>query len=231
MDREISYRLKYEHNTHLPEQNLIPLIAWRETLYRMQLIGKSAHKYDGMGYGTISQRANSVLLENFPTAFFVTGALSGQFKKITPQHFSFVRALDVQKNIVEAEGPCKPTSEAITHAALYQLDPTIEYVVHFHSPELWHKAGILGIVETDESIEYGTPALATAITELYNSGQLTECPMVSVRGHQDGLIAFGSNLDEVASLIIQKVTHAFSHADAPVDMLALRPSSALPFAG
>lgn len=231
MDGEISFCLKYEQNISLPEQNLTPLIAWRETLYRMQLIGKSAHKYDGMGYGTVSQRVQNELLETHPNAFFVTGALSGQFKKITPRHFSFVRSLNVEQNQVEAEGPCKPTSEALTLGALYQIDPSIQYAIHFHSPELWYMAGVLGIVETDDSLDYGTPQLAQEIANLHKGGALNECPMISIRGHQDGIIAFGANLDEVASLIIQKVTHAFSHSNAPVDFLSPQPSSALSFTG
>ena len=228
MEGIIKYDLLYQPKDLTIGTNLQPLIAWRETLYRMHLIGKSAHKYGGMAYGNISQRtiADDAAATG-GNSFLVTGTLTGHMKKLTQQHFCLVKSVDVKNSIMDAEGPCKPSSEALSHGAIYQLDSNIRFVIHIHCPELWYKSSALGITETDEKNRYGSPALAEEIQQLYESGKISETAIVAIKGHQDGLLAFGSDLDEVASLVIQKATYAFALSSTPVDLLVNPESSSM----
>ena len=59
-----------------------------------------------------------------------------------------------------AQGPVKPSSEAMTHSMIYDQDVDAGCVLHAHSSVIWNHAAELGLPTTAANISYGTPQMA-----------------------------------------------------------------------
>ena len=60
-----------------------------------------------------------------------------------------VEGCDVERNRVASRGPVLPSSESLTHGAIYDLTPHIRVVLHAHSPVIWRRARELRLPTTD----------------------------------------------------------------------------------
>ncbi len=169
------------------------LNRWREPLYDAGLIG---HYEDlNVGYGNISVRSATA------GGFVITGTQTGHIRNTGPQHYSLVTSVDIDANTVRCVGPVQASSEALTHAALYALSPTIGAVVHVHDRALWNEhAGSLPT--TDASIPYGTPAMARAFESLWRSTAFRESGIAVMAGHEEGLVSIGHTLEEAATRML-----------------------------
>ena len=78
-------------------------------------------------------------------------------------------------------GLVQASSEAMTHAAIYGLDPHIGAVVHVHSSSLWQKyRNRLPI--TDPGVAYGTPEMANEFRRLYRDTDFREARLAVMGG-------------------------------------------------
>jgi ribulose-5-phosphate 4-epimerase/fuculose-1-phosphate aldolase len=168
------------------------LLAWRKTLREMSLIGADAH---GLGYGNLSIRLYA------SPRFLITGSQSSGLLEVDRRHFAAVRIVDLDRNFLESTGETPPSSEALTHAALYQVDSTIKAVVHVHAPALWeaHKGRL---PTTRDDVAYGTPEMAYEMIRLHKRSVIVRKGCVVMGGHRDGLIAFGTTMAEAAGEIL-----------------------------
>lgn len=198
----IKYRLDYQHSALAKSIDVTEINAWRCILYRLQLIGRQADRYQGLGYGNISRR-----LAPDGEAFLITGTQTGHLPSLTRQHFALVDQASAQQNRLQAKGPSQPSSEALTHAVLYQQDPAIQAVIHVHSPTLWQHTMSLSLPHTAADIPYGTPAMAAAVEQILNSGKLTSS-LFTMLGHQDGVIAFGSSIEAATLTLLGGLSRA-----------------------
>lgn len=172
------------------------LDSWRKPLYEAGLIGQYADI--GVGYGNISVRRGSAGL------FLISGTQTGHLPSTDEQHYSLVTDCDIRSGIVRCSGPIQASSEAMTHAAIYNLGDAIGAVVHVHSPALWHdRQGELPT--TDPGVPYGTPDMAREFERLYRTGGLKEAGVAVMAGHEDGLISFGTTLEEAATRMLDLV--------------------------
>ena len=172
------------------------LDTWRKPLYEAGLIGQYADI--GVGYGNISMRRGSAGL------FLISGTQTGHLPSTNEQHYSLVTDCDIRGGIVRCSGPIQASSEAMTHAAIYNLGDAIGAVVHVHSPALWRdKQGELPT--TDPGVPYGTPDMAREFERLYRMGGLKEAGVAVMAGHEDGLISFGTTLEEAATRMLNLV--------------------------
>ena len=105
--------------------------------------------------------------------------------------YSIVFACHPEQGRLIAEGPVKPSSEALTHGLLYALRPSIGYVVHVHSSEIWRAAGKLGLPGTDPSAAYGTPAMTEEVRRLLKGPLSGDTGVFVMLGHDDGVVSFG----------------------------------------
>ncbi len=178
-------------------ENLSELNCWRSILYELKLIGQDSQRYEGYGFGNLSQRC-----QRDKTQFIISGTQTGNFAELTRSHYVRVESCDVTLNHVTASGPLKPSSEALTHSMFYELDSSIECVIHVHSPELW----MFGLQNeyscTDKNVEYGTQAMASEIARLYHSGKLLQHKTLVMAGHEDGVICFGNSVNQAAMALI-----------------------------
>jgi len=204
----IKYRLEFTQTSPPSGEELRELMAWRRMLYRLGLIGQDPSRYEGFGYGNISQRC-----EDEPGAFFISGTQTGGIAELSPGHYCRVVGSDPLGNHLLAQGAIQPSSEALTHGVLYRLDPSIRVVMHVHSPELWRNAAALGIPQTGASVPYGTPEMAREVARLYESA--TEAGKVlSMAGHQDGLVSFGATAQEAGLVLVGLLARAWQEAPA-----------------
>ncbi|MDJ0832427.1 MAG: class II aldolase/adducin family protein [Gammaproteobacteria bacterium] len=192
----IKYRLEFEH-AGATDEDLQELNVWRSILYNLGLIGQHPELYGGYAYGNVSQRSRSN-----PEHFIISASQTGQIPDLEQQHYVTVESTDIEHNLLHARGPLQPSSEALTHAAIYRLNPGIRCVLHAHEPKLWHYGLQHGLPSTDPSIAYGTPEMADAILQLYRSGQLDQQQVLVMAGHQDGVISFGNTIDDAGCAML-----------------------------
>jgi L-ribulose-5-phosphate 4-epimerase len=149
---------------------------------------------NGIGFGNISVRDwNS-------NRFIITGSATGGIPVLEASHLALVESVSIEENSLICQGLTAASSESMSHAIIYKTLPTINAVIHIHDTILW-KNNFNQLPTTDPSAEYGTPEMAFSIQRLI-SGTKMEQGVLVMGGHEDGLIAFASNLED--SLLILK---------------------------
>ncbi|MBE0436565.1 MAG: class II aldolase/adducin family protein, partial [Methylomicrobium sp.] len=172
------------------------------------LIGRDPARYGGLGYGNISLKPK--LNSN---AFIISGTQTGHIAELSREHYCEVWNTDIERYFLQSKGLTKPSSEAITHACVYRQDTSIRSVIHIHSPEIWQKTAELALPHTPVDVAYGTPQMAQAVAELFQSGRLDDRPIFSMLGHQDGIVAFGDSTEHAAWLLIKALGDALRIED------------------
>ena len=184
----IKYQLSYSKaESCVVVDEIAELNAWRSILHRLKMIGQSLDRYEGYGFGNVSVR--TVALEAVQSlSFIISGTQTGNLEVLRAGDYCRVLAADPQQNSLMAEGLVKPSSEALTHAAVYTENRHIRCVMHVHSPEIWRNADRLDIVATDKQIAYGTPEMAAAVGCLVaHSGAQS---VFAMDGHEDGVVSY-----------------------------------------
>ncbi len=156
----------------------------RTHLFALGLIGES----NGIGYGNLSVRDKAT------SGFFVTATQTGHLSRLSPEHYSYVRHYDVNTFSVASEGMHPPSSEALSHAMLYDIHPDISAVIHIHSLALWHNMRRHHSLATTAA--YGTKEMVHEIAELYKDRDPLQHNAFVMHGHREGIMTFGSSLDE-----------------------------------
>ncbi|MBN2367375.1 class II aldolase/adducin family protein [Candidatus Woesearchaeota archaeon] len=162
---------------------------WRSLLYEKGFIGM----YDnGIGFGNISIRSDK--------GFIITGSATGYFPKLEKKHYAEIIEYNFEKNYVKCIGETKASSESLTHAAVYEADPSANAVIHIHSLNLWKK--LLNNVPTTKKAPYGTPEMAHEIMRLIRETGAREKKIIVMSGHEEGIISFGKDLREAGEIIL-----------------------------
>lgn len=182
----IKYNAVWEKTETLVEVNN-ELISYRNKLYDIGLIGVLP---DGIGFGNISQRLVNA------TTFIISGTQTGNIVEATAAHFSKVTATQIAKNYLTCEGPVQASSEAMTHAAIYEASNSITSVIHVHHSALWQT--LLNQVETvPQTITYGTPEMALAMAQKVKLIEELHLPKIIITaGHADGIFTFGNSIEQ-----------------------------------
>ena len=188
------------------------LEGWRAVLHRLNLVGLDPARYGGVGFGNLSRRSR----EAPALEFLVTGSGTGARPRLEPADYARVTGWNLQDNSVESAGPAAPSSESMTHAAVYQAAPEVHWVFHGHCPEIWEQAGALGLPATPPGVEYGTPAMARAVRELVDRHG-ADGLVLAMAGHRDGVIAMGATADAAGSALIGVLARALARPLAPRD--------------
>lgn len=195
----IQYRLDFTQQT-LPD-GLLPdeLNVCRSRLFSMGLIGQDISRYAGLGYGNVSLRVPALITQD---AFLITGSQTGHLPALEAKDYALVTACDPARNYLQAMGVIKPSSEAMTHAVIYQTLLPVQAVIHVHWPDLWQNALKQGMLVTAEEIPYGTPQMAAAVRQcLLQHNQYAG--VLAMLGHEDGIVSWGRTLAEAESQLKQ----------------------------
>ncbi len=206
----IKFALQFTPAPPLPEAEVAELNAWRRILFLLGLTGHDPQRYEGLSFGNVSLRLPPFAAPSLERPFVVSGTQTGGLPELDPDHYAVVRSCDPQRNRVVAEGPVRPSSEALTHGALYALDPELRCVLHVHSPLLWRQTVHLGLPMTDPAAAYGTPAMAAEVGRLYAEPQVRAGGILAMGGHEDGLVAFGSSVEAAGTMLVRWLARALA---------------------
>lgn len=199
----IKYQLNHTDNPVLIKTPLTELNSWRTIIHRLGLIGQKPDKYDGYGYGNISQR-----ISQNDSRFIISGTQTGQMDSLTSDKYCLILDADPYQNKITSKGPCRPSSEALTHAMVYLQNQKIQCIIHAHCPEIWNHTEALELPCTTKDIAYGTPEMAIAVKQLFQSERLNHTSLFTMQGHQDGVIAFGTTIQKAAEEMIHILAQA-----------------------
>jgi len=200
----IQFDLRYRAGPPPPEESVAVLDGWRGVLHRLQLIGRDPARYGGLGFGNVSHRMDE--------GFIISGTQTGDREALGVDGYCRVTACDPTANRVDAIGPVRPSSEALTHGAVYRARPQVDCVLHGHSAEIWQRAASLGLAATDPQVTYGTPAMAAEVARLLDVVGMAEAGVFAMGGHEDGIIAFGPDEDTAGGLLVATLARALADA-------------------
>jgi len=188
------YQIDWQPGPPLPAERIAALDACRRQLYLAGLIGYDA-EHD-VGYGNVSVRATEL------GGFIISGTQTGDVEATDAGHYSLVTDYAIDANRVHCRGPVQASSEALTHAAIYELDATIGAIVHVHCPKLWNTLKNK-LPTSAENVAYGTPEMARELQRLYRETYLKAHGIAVMGGHADGLIASGQNIEQATRRILE----------------------------
>jgi ribulose-5-phosphate 4-epimerase/fuculose-1-phosphate aldolase len=185
------------------------LASWREVFGKLQLVGQDPARYGGAGYGNVSARVGPLGSARGRRAMLISGTQTGGLPRIGLPHLCLVERYDYVHNRVTSAGAVEPSSETMTHGAIYDLSPAIRFVFHVHSPVLWQHAEALRIPITDPRVPYGTPEMAHEVMRLHRSSALSTQRVLSMGGHEDGIIVFGQTAESAGETLVGLLARAY----------------------
>lgn len=172
---------------------LAELNACRRKLVDQHLLGVYP---DGVGFGNVSVR------DGRTTSFYITGSATGGFPELASTDCVRVVAYDFGRNWLSYEGAAIPSSESLTHAAIYESDPSVSAVIHCHDSVLWRTL-LDRVPTTSKAVAYGTPEMACEIIRLFEVSDVRSKKIFVMAGHQDGIVAFGENLKNAFDVLMR----------------------------
>jgi ribulose-5-phosphate 4-epimerase/fuculose-1-phosphate aldolase len=200
-------RYQARHTPGPLDPALQPLVtqldAWRTRLVAVGLVGHDGVRYGGVGWGNVSARLEG-------ERFLVTGTQTGGLVATDARHYAVVLRCDegVEGGAVWSQGPVAPSSEALSHAALYAAVPEARFIFHGHAPVLWRSGAHLGLPVTPVEVEYGTVAMARAVREVLRRQPHGQPGVLVMGGHEDGVVSWGPTADEAGRVLLAALAAA-----------------------
>ena len=198
----IKFDLRFTAGPPVVMDTLTELNTWRQILWQHALIGQDPCRYEGYGFGNISQRTGDPDQPRGKRQFVISGTQTGHLETLDNRHYACVTSYDAEANQVVAEGPVKPSSESMTHGVIYDLDNKLRAVLHVHSPDIWQTAAAQGIPVTNAAVEYGTPEMSREVERLFYQTDVRRKGIFSMGGHEDGIVAFGQTVEEAGNTLL-----------------------------
>lgn len=186
-DGIIKFQYEFEKEDLKPSPIIKELIQYRNRAFQLGYIGVYE---DGIGFGNISIRVND--------GFLISGSATGSIALSNSNHFSKVDRWSVEENKIRCRGPLAASSESLTHAIIYDQLPEVNAVLHIHNSALWNRYYHL-LPSTCSHIPYGTTDMAGAVRFLIRK-QDGNNGLFLMKGHQDGLLAYAENMEELFQL-------------------------------
>lgn len=198
-DGVIKYdRSNFTYSGPIESVEYFALESWRKKLYNLNLIGEYPDAQ--VGFGNLSEmKSYSTLHQSTVPQFIITGTQTGKYADLDGQHYTRVLDYDIDHLKIKMMGPIEASSEALTHAAIYAHNRRIRAIFHIHSNIIWNGMINDNADFTSESIPYGTVEMARATETCVGK---KDFGFFCMRGHEDGVIAFGRTLDETGQLIL-----------------------------
>jgi len=173
---------------------LAELNEYRRKLLDLHLIGVDPN---GIGFGNLSVRDGAT------KNFYITGSATGGIPELVLANCAKVVACDFERNRIRYEGSAMPSSESLTHAAIYESDATARAAIHCHNSKLW--AALLNQAPaTSKAAEYGTPEMAYEIMQLFTRTDAQSRKIVVMAGHEGGILTFGRDLEDAFAVLMRE---------------------------
>ena len=189
-EKGIKFNCEWHEAQPLAPNDVEELIRYRDSFRRLNVIGVDK---TGNCYGNVSKRISGL-------EFMITGSTTAYIPRIYAGHITTVKSYNLEKNTIVCEGPVRASSESLTHAAIYQASPEVNGVIHIHSADLWDSL-LDKVPTTVQGVDYGTPEMAFEFIRILLDGPSKG--MVVMGGHKDGIMSFGKDLPEAASILLE----------------------------
>jgi len=194
----VSHYVKFTYQCARPDiapfEALAELNTYRRKLLEQRLLGVDSN---GVGFGNLSVR------DGVGGNFYITGSATGGLPELKPADRVRVVAYDFARNWLRYEGVAIPSSESLTHAAIYESDPTISAVIHCHDSVLW-RTRLDRVPTTSKAIAYGTPEMAYEIISLFAVSDVRSREIFVMAGHEGGIVTFGKNLEDAFDVVMRE---------------------------
>jgi L-ribulose-5-phosphate 4-epimerase len=177
-----------------PFNALVELNACRQKLLELRLVGLDSN---GIGFGNLSVRDGAT------RNFHITGSATGGLTKLALTDCVRVVACNLKKNWLEYEGTAIPSSESLTHAAIYESDPLTSAVIHCHDLGLWRTLFDCAPT-TSKAAAHGTPEMAHEIMRLFKGNAVRKRQFFVMGGHEAGIVIFGKDLEEAFAVLMRE---------------------------
>ncbi len=194
MSRYVKFSYERAGAEIAPFDRLAELNECRRKLRELDLIGVDAN---GIGFGNLS------VCEGETGIFYVTGSATGGLPELALSDCVRVVAYDFKKNWVRYEGSAVPSSESLTHAAIYKADASVSAIIHGHDPGLWERL-LDRAPTTSKGVTYGTPEMASEIMRLFAASDVRKRRILAMAGHESGIFAFGRNFEDALEVILRE---------------------------
>lgn len=204
----IKYELKHQNCPLDKNISIAEINAWRTIFFKLNLIGQDKQRYDGYGFGNISQKLSGKT-SNLDQ-FIISGTQTGGEASLCNQQYCTILNANPRQNSIQSAGETKPSSEALTHASIYQKNSAIQAVIHVHSPDIWQKTEQLKLPFIDADIVYGSIEMAEEVEKLIVQMQPKTTGIFSMLGHEDGVVAFSDSMEKAATLLLVNYAKALS---------------------
>lgn len=193
------FRIDHDDRAHDVDLALCAsLDAWRGVLMRLGLIGAAPARYEGIGFGNLSART--------PSGFVITGTQTGHLATLAPSDFAHIDAAWPAENRVQSHGTTRPSSESMTHAAVYSARSDVQAVFHTHAPAIWRVAERLGMATSPTDVDYGTPEMAA----LVSAEVVASTGAMAMLGHEDGVIVWAPTIEIAGAQTVALLARAFA---------------------
>lgn len=174
------------NNNKLKIEDIRELNKVRNYFFKKKLIGMYKN---GIGFGNVSCRYGK-------NKFIISGSATGGLKRLSLNHYSLIRDWNFKKNQVIYSGKVKPSSEAMSHLAIYESSCSTKIVVHIHDKKLWKKLKN-NVPTTSSKATFGTPELAFSIKKILKKKSNREQGILIMAGHQEGIMFFGKSKEDI----------------------------------
>jgi ribulose-5-phosphate 4-epimerase/fuculose-1-phosphate aldolase len=177
-----------------PFAGVVQLNACRQKLLERRLIGVDS---TGTSFGNLSIRDGGT------NNFHITGSETGGIRELMLEDCAKVVAYDFERNWLRYEGSTIPSSESLTHAAIYEADAKVAAVIHCHDSTLW--AALLNEAPTtSDAVGYGTPEMAYETMRLFRVTDVQTRKILVMAGHEGGIVTFGRDLEEAFAVLMDE---------------------------
>jgi len=165
------------------------------------LVGQDVTRYGGLGFGNLSKRMEDGTI-------LITASQTGYLDTLTPEHYARIADFDPGQNLVWSKGMNPPSSETMSHLAVYGSIPAVQFVFHAHCPEIWNAKEDLDLPVTDPAVECGTVEMFFEVRRLLRIRENGQRGILAMGGHTDGLLAWGGTADETGFHLLSLLTRA-----------------------
>ena len=177
-----------------PFDELVELNACRRKLLELRVVGLDS---TGIGFGNLSVR------DGVTGNFYITASATGGLRELSLSDCVRVLDCNFKKNWLQYEGTAIPSSESLTHAAIYESDPSTSAVIHCHDLGLWRTLSDRAPT-TSKSTPYGTPEMAHEIMRLFKGNDVRKRQIFVMGGHEAGIVTFGKDLEEAFAVLMRE---------------------------
>ena len=194
MSEYVKFTYQCVHREVAAFDRLAELNECRRKLCQLHFVGMDSN---GIGFGNLSVRDGAT------GNFYITGSATGALAELTAADCVRVVAYDFEQNWVGYEGSAVPSSESMTHAAIYKSEPTACAVIHCHDSVLWRMLLDRGPTSS-KAVPHGTPEMAYEIIRLFAVSDVRSRQIFVMAGHEGGILVFAKNFEDAFDVVMRE---------------------------